>query len=39
MNLYAELCFYENLLEAFRKAAKGKSSKLYVIEFRKSLFQ
>ena len=34
-NLYAELCFYENLLEAFRKAAKGKSSKWYVREFRK----
>ena len=36
-NLYGELCFYENLLEAFRKAAKGKSGKWYVIEFRKDL--
>ena len=34
-NLYGELCFYENLLEAFKKAAKGKSSKWYVREFRK----
>src|SRR3989338_6322978 len=36
-SLYGELCFYENLLEAFRKAAKGKSSKWYVMEFRKDL--
>ena len=36
-NLYGELCFYENLLEAFKKAAKGKSSKWYVMEFRKDL--
>ena len=36
-SLYGELCFYENLLEAFRKAAKGKSSKWYVMEFIKDL--
>jgi retron-type reverse transcriptase len=36
MSLYGELCFYENLLEAFRKAAKGKSGKCYVMEFRKN---
>ena len=37
MNLYGELCYYENLLWAFRKAAKGKSGKWYVREFRKDL--
>ncbi len=36
-SLYGELCFYENLLEAFRRAAKSKSSKWYVMEFRKDL--
>ena len=34
-NLYGEMCFYENLLGAFRKAAKGKSGKWYVKDFRK----
>ena len=36
-NLYDNLCSYENLKLAFRKAKKGKSSKQYVIEFEKNL--
>ena len=36
-NLYDNLCSYENLQLAFRKAKKGKSSKQYVIEFEKNL--
>ena len=37
MDLYAQLCSYENLELAFRKARKGKTLKLYVIEFEKNL--
>ncbi len=33
MNLYSELCSYENLELAFKKARKGKTLKPYVIEF------
>ena len=36
-NLYDKLCSYENLLLAFRKAKKGKTQKLYVIEFESKL--
>lgn len=35
--LYSKLCSYDNLSLAFNKAKKGKSTKLYVIEFEKSL--
>ncbi len=35
--LYSKLCKYNNLLEAFRRARKGKSSKLYVKEFETNL--
>jgi RNA-directed DNA polymerase len=34
---YERLCSYENLLEAFEKAKKGKTGKLYVIEFESEL--
>ena len=37
MDLYAELCSYENLELAFKKARKGKTLKLYVIEFEANL--
>lgn len=36
-NLYNKLVSYENLEKAFKKAKKGKTSKLYVIEFEKNL--
>ena len=36
-NLFAELCSYENLEIAFRKARKRKTLKRYVIEFEKNL--
>lgn len=35
--LYERLCSSDNLLEAFRKAKRGKSKKLYVIEFEANL--
>jgi retron-type reverse transcriptase len=37
MDLYTQLCSYENLELAFRKARKGKTLKLYVIEFEQKL--
>ena len=36
-NLFEELCSYENLKLAFKKARKGKTQKPYVIEFEKNL--
>jgi retron-type reverse transcriptase len=36
-NLYPQLCSYTNIIQAYRKARKGKSHKLYVIEFDKNL--
>ena len=36
-NLYAKLCSYENLFLAYKKAKKGKSKKLYVVEFESDL--
>mgnify|MGYP001570517252 CR=1 FL=1 len=36
-NLYQEICSFDNLLLAFKKARKRKSSKAYVIEFEKDL--
>lgn len=36
-SLYFELCSYENLKRAFKKARKGKTQKSYVIEFQKNL--
>jgi len=36
-NLYPKLYSYKNLELAFQKAGKGKSSKFYVIEFKKNL--
>ncbi len=35
--LYEKLCTKENLMSAFKKARKGKSSKNYVINFESSL--
>ena len=35
--IYANLCSYENLELAFKRARKGKSSKKYVIEFEEDL--
>lgn len=35
--LYSKLCEYEHLLEAFRRARKGKSQKVYVKEFEENL--
>ena len=35
--LYSELTSFENLFLAYKKARKGKSSKIYVIEFEKQL--
>lgn len=35
--LYDKVCDYENLKEAFHKARKGKTLKLYVINFEKEL--
>src|SRR3989344_3442451 len=37
MDLYSELCSYENLELAFKKARKGKTLKPYVIEFEANL--
>lgn len=36
-NLYSELCSYDNLFLAYRKARKRKTLKPYVIEFEKNL--
>lgn len=36
-NLYHKLCSYENLFLAYKKAKKGKSKKLYVVEFENDL--
>ena len=36
-NSYPELCTYENLLLAFKKARKRKTTKPYVLEFEKDL--
>ena len=36
-NLYEDLCSYENLELAFKKARKGKTLKLYVIQFESEL--
>ncbi len=36
-NLYSELCSYENLELAFRKARKRKTQKEYVVEFEADL--
>ena len=36
-NLYSKLCSYENLVLAFKKAKKGKSSLYYVIDFEREL--
>jgi len=36
-NMYEQLCSYENLLLAFKKARKGKTRKDYVIKFEKDL--
>ncbi|HUS50800.1 MAG TPA: reverse transcriptase/maturase family protein [Candidatus Paceibacterota bacterium] len=36
-NLYSNLCSYDNLLSAFQKARKGKSKKVYVINFERNL--
>lgn len=36
-NLYERLCSTDNLLLAYKKASKGKSSKDYVIRFKESL--
>ena len=33
MDLYSELCSYENLELAYKKARKGKSKKDYVLNF------
>ena len=38
-SLYSELCSYQNLLLAFRKARKGKTTKDYVIEFEQNFKQ
>ncbi|MBI2146656.1 helix-turn-helix domain-containing protein [Candidatus Woesearchaeota archaeon] len=37
MDLYSQLCSYENLELAFRKARRGKTLKHYVIEFEEKL--
>jgi RNA-directed DNA polymerase len=34
---YEELCSYDNLLKAYKKARKGKTTKPYVIEFTKEI--
>ena len=36
-HLYEEICSYENLENAFKKARKRKTTKLYVLEFEKNL--
>lgn len=35
--MYEQLCSYENLLLAFKKARKGKTKKDYVIKFERGL--
>lgn len=35
--LYEEICSYENLFLAYKKARKGKSKKQYVIKFESNL--
>ncbi len=37
LSLYAQICSYENLKEAFLKARKGKTQRRDVIEFQKNL--
>ena len=37
MDLYSQLCSYENIELAFKKARKGKTLKLYVVEFEEKL--
>ena len=37
-NLYEKVISFENLILAWQKARKGKSKKLYVIEFEQELF-
>jgi len=37
-NLYDEIISFENLILAWQKARKGKTKKLYIIEFEKELF-
>ena len=36
-NLWQELCSYDNLFLAYKKARKHKTTKSYVIEFEKNL--
>ncbi|MEK6900379.1 MAG: reverse transcriptase domain-containing protein, partial [Nanoarchaeota archaeon] len=36
-DIYADLCSYGNLLLAFKKARKGKTTKKYVVEFEQNL--
>ena len=36
-DLYSRICSYDNLLSAFKKARKGKTTKIYVLEFEKEL--
>ena len=36
-NLYPQITSEENLLKAYKKASKGKTTKYYVIEFRQNL--
>lgn len=36
-NMYEQLCSYENLFLAFKKARKGKTKKDYVVKFEKDL--
>ena len=38
-NLYEQICYLGNLFLAWRKARKGKTKKLYVIEFEKDLIE
>lgn len=35
--LYTQICAYENLENAFKKARKGKTTKQYIVEFEKNL--
>lgn len=37
IELYRKICSYDNLLIAFKKARKGKTTKDYVIKFEKHL--
>ena len=36
---YSQLCSYENLLLAFKKARKGKTTKDYIVDFEQNLKQ